>query len=72
MEPGTFGIAVQDLTPGVAEQLGVDGEEGAGRPGAVPGQGDGRRGGVGADRVVDLGGEPLETPVVALAAFSTP
>jgi serine protease Do len=28
MEPGSFGIAVQDLTPEVAEQLGVEGAEG--------------------------------------------
>ncbi len=37
VEPGTFGIAVQDLSPDVAEQLGVDGEEGVVVTGVEPG-----------------------------------
>ena len=37
VEPGSFGIAVQDLTPEVAEQLGVEGEEGVVVTGVQPG-----------------------------------
>ncbi len=36
-EPGSFGIAVQDLTPEVAEQLGVDSDEGVVVTGVQPG-----------------------------------
>ena len=41
VEPGSFGIAVQDLTPELAEQLGVDEEEGVvvtGVQGGSPGE----------------------------------